>query len=339
MTLFLTSKDVSSLFSMDDYIAAVENAYRQIGEAKTVMVSRIKVDSQKRRGFLKILPAALWEEGVAGIHVYTGGGGDGFLRLVLVYDAETGNLDAILESDRISWLVPGAASAVATKYLAQKDATVLGIVGSGRQARSQLYAVARVRDLSLVKVFSPDPSHRKQFCEDMRTATGLNIAAVNSSAEATQGSHIISLATIADDPVIDGNEIEPGTHINAVGAHDPARRELDAACIRRSKVFVDSRDRAMREEGALLIPLAEKLVGPDCIAGELGDVVAGAKGRTDSKDITVFFSGAIAPEYVAVAAAVYRKAREQGIGLELPLEKDAEIPRSLYVKKRKPAPA
>jgi alanine dehydrogenase len=336
MTIFLTSQDVASLFSIDDYIAAVENAYRQAGEGNTMMISRTKVDSRERRGFLKILPAALWADGVAGIHAYTGGGGYGFLKVILLFDAESGNLQAILESDRIGWLVPGAASAVATKYLARKDARVLGIFGSGRQARSQLLAVSRIRDLSVVKVFSPHKSHRETYCEDMKKALGLNVVAVGSPAEAIRGSHIISVATNANNPVIDGNAIEPGTHINAIGAHDPARRELDGICIKRGRLFVDSRDRALQEEGALLIPIAEGLIGPDSIRDELGEVVAGAKeGRTGREDITVFFSGAIATEYVAVAAAVYQKARERGIGMELPLEKDKEIPSSLYVKQRK----
>lgn len=337
MTIFLTSQDVASLFGIDDYIAAVENVYRQAGEGNAMMISRIKVDSRERRGFLKILPAALWADDVAGIHAYTGGGGSGFLRIILLFDTGSGNLQAIIESDRIGWLVPGAASAVATKYLAGKNARVLGIFGSGRQARSQLLALSRVCDLSLIKVFSPQKDHRTQYCEDMKKTLGLNMIAVDSPAEAATGSHIISIATNTNDPVIDGNAIEPGTHINAIGAHDPARRELDSVCVRRGKVFVDSRDRALKEEGALIIPMAEGLFGPDHIRAELGEVVAGSReGRTDDREITLFFSGAIAPEYIAVAAAVYRKARERNVGVELPLGKDKQIPPSLYVKKRGP---
>jgi len=305
MTIFLTSQDVASLFGMDDYIQAVESAYRGIGEGNTMMVSRIQVDSRQRKGFLKILPAALWADDIAGIHAYTGGGGDGFLKLVLLFDAASGNLQALIESDRIGWLVPGAASAVATKYLARKDARVVGIFGSGRQARSQLLALSRVRDISLVKVFSPEKSHREKYAADMAKALDLNVIAVDSPAEAVKGSHIISVATNAKAPVFDGSLIEPGTHINAIGAHDPARRELDDICLRRGRVFVDSRDRALQEEGALLIPISEGLVNLDLIRGELGDVVAGRKeGRTGGGDITLFFSGAIAPEYVAVAGAV-----------------------------------
>src|SRR5512133_892297 len=117
MTLFLTSQDIGSLFQIDDYIQTVESAYRGIGEGNTMMASRIKVDSRQRKGFLKILPAALWADDIAGIHAYTGGGGDGFLKLVLLFDAVSGNLQALIEADRIGWLVPGAASAVATEHL------------------------------------------------------------------------------------------------------------------------------------------------------------------------------------------------------------------------------
>jgi alanine dehydrogenase len=299
------------------------------------MLPRIKVDASQRSGFLKILPASLSEAGFAGIHAYTGGGKGDFLKVILLYEIESGNLVAVVESDRIGWLVPGAVSAVAARHLARKDSRTMCIFGSGRQARSQVPAVSSVCDLKLVKVYSPHKEHVDAYCAEMRDALGLNVVPAASPDEAVAEADIIAVTTNARAPVFDGNKIAPGTHINAIGAHHPTRREVDGVCVQRSKVVVDSLERAFQEEGALIMAMEEGFIQPGHIYGELGDVVAGKKqGRTDDKDITLFFSGATAVEYVAVAAEVYKRAMEQGMGQPLHLKKDEEVPRSLYVKKR-----
>jgi alanine dehydrogenase len=256
--------------------------------------------------------------------------------VILLFDINSGDLQAIIEADRIGWMVPGAVSAVATKYLSKKEDKIMGMFGSGRQAKSQLSAISSVRNLELVKVYSPQENHREKYCEEMRKLHGLNVIPVDSPGEAIRGSDIISTTTNSITPVFDGNLIEPGIHINAIGAHYPDRREIDSVCIQRSKVIVDSTDRALKEEGELLIPISEGVIKADHIYGELGEIIAGKKqGRLDEKEITLFLSGAISIEYVAVAKSIYQKAQEKGIGQELWVEGDPKVPRSLYSKREK----
>ncbi|MDP2906320.1 MAG: ornithine cyclodeaminase family protein, partial [Nanoarchaeota archaeon] len=334
--LFLSSQEIEPLLSMKDYIETIESAYQQMGQGGTTMLPRIKLDTSRKPGFLKILPASFSELEVAGIHAYTVSGIGTFTKVIFLFDTNTGDLQAVIESDRIGWLVPGALSAVATKYLAKKEARVMGIFGSGRQAKSQLPAVALVRNLELIKVYSPQKKHREQYCEEMRNLLNLNVLPVDSPEEAVKGSEIISTTSNSSTPVFDGNLIEQGTHINAIGAHDPDRRELDSVSVQRSKLVADSKDRVLKEEGEVLIPIKEGLIKPDHIYGELGEVIAGKKqGRKDEKEITLFLSGGIGIEYVAVAARIYQLALKEKIGQELHLGRDPAVPQSLYIKLRK----
>lgn len=333
MTTFLSSQEAGSLLNMNDYIETIEEAYQQMGQGKATMLPRINVDSFQKPGFLKILSASFSKWEVAGTHIYTMTRGGSFQKVILLFDITSGNLQAVIESDRIGWLVPGAASAVATKYLAKKEAKSMGVFGSGRQARSQLFAISFVRNLKLVKVYSPQKNHQQKYCEEMRALLDLNIIAVDSPEEAIRGSDIISTTTNSITPIFNGNLIEIGTHINAIGAHYPDRRELDSVCIQRSKVVVDSKDRALKEEGEILIPIQEGTLTPDHIYGELSEIIVGKKqGRLNEEEITLFLSGAIAIEYVAIGIRIYQKAKEKGIGQELRVEKDPTIPNSLYLK-------
>jgi alanine dehydrogenase len=335
MALFLTSQDVGMLLGIADYVDVLECAYRDLGKGLSNMLPRIKVDAAQRSGFLKILPAALSEAGVAGIHAYTGGGQADFLKVILLFDIPSGNLEAVIEADRIGWLTPGAVSAVATKYLARKDARILGVLGSGRQARAQLLALSGVRDLELVRVYSPDKDHCKQFCADMEQTVNVRVVAACSSEEAISGADIVVTATNARNPVFDGRHIAAGTHINAIGAHDPLRREVDGICVSRSKVIADSLERALKEEGALFLAAEEGLIDLPHVYADLGEILSGNKpGRVNPEEITLFLSGATAIEYVAIAAEVYRRAREKGMGQQLSLVRDGDVPRSLYVKTR-----
>ena len=335
MALFLTSHDVDGLLGIGDYVDVLEKAYRDLGRGVSNMLPRIKVDAAQRSGFLKILPAALSEAGVAGIHAYTGGGQGDFLKVILIYDIPSGNLQAVIEADRLGWLTPGAVSALATKYLARKDARILAVFGSGRQARAQLLALSCVRALELVRVYSPEKAHREAFCVEMGRTLNLQVVPAGSPEEAIQGADIVATATNARHPVFEGSRIAAGTHINAIGAHDPRRREVDGVLMRRSKVIADSRERALKEEGALFLAAEENLIELPHIYGELGEIVAFSKpGRVDSEEITLFLSGATAVEYVAIGAEVYRRAREKGMGQELSLARDDDVPRSLYVKAR-----
>jgi ornithine cyclodeaminase/alanine dehydrogenase-like protein (mu-crystallin family) len=271
--------------------------------------------------------------GIAGVKASAPSGKGSFVKVILIFDTNTGDLKAVIESDWISWLVPGALSAVATKYLAKKDSKVMGIFGSGRQAKSQLMAASCVRNLERVKVYSPDKMHRERYCEEMGKRYPMTVIAVDSPEEAVKGSDIIATTTNSKKPVFDGGLVEPGTHINKIGAHYPDRREVDSVCIRRSRVVADSRVRAVKEDGELVIPIHEGSFSAEQVYGELGEMIAGKKqGRTNEKEITLFLSGDAAIEYIAVGATACERAEEKGIGQRLKVEKEPTVPKTLYMK-------
>ena len=242
----------------------------------------------------------------------------------LVYGEDDGGLKAVVESDRLSWLRTGATSAVATDRCTRGDAATLGLIGSGKYAESQLLGVAAVRDLDAVRVFSPSEANRAAFAERMAPHVEATIDPVGSPGDAVADAGIVCTATTADEPVFDGNDLSLGTHVNAIGSHYPEQREVDARTVERARVIADTRDRARKEEGELLLPIEEGILAWEDVL-ELGAVVAGdAPGRRDGKEITLFTSGGIGVEYLVVAREVYERARDADAGTEIEVSPEAD---------------
>jgi ornithine cyclodeaminase/alanine dehydrogenase-like protein (mu-crystallin family) len=333
MAILLTSTDIRLLFDIRDFVEMVEESYKLLGLGSIRMLPRINLDSERTPGFLKLLPCTVQGLNVAGVYLYTVGNYQGVEKLIVLFDEETGELKAIVEADRLSWMRTGASSAVATKYLAREDAHTIGIIGSGRQARSQLMAINVVREIKLVKVYSPNPDHCRQYCVEMMELLGIEVLPVNEPKEAVLESEIICTATASKTPVFDGSWVGKGTHINSIGAHYPSCREVDESTVGKSKVVVDSRERALKEEGELLIPIDKGLITKEHIYAELGDIVAGKiEGRINEEEITLFTSGGIASECIVLSARIYEKAVSHGIGQRLDMKRDDFIPKALYSK-------
>jgi ornithine cyclodeaminase/alanine dehydrogenase-like protein (mu-crystallin family) len=213
---------------------------------------------------------------------------------------------------------------------------VVGILGSGRQARSQLLAINVVSKIKKVKVYSPKPEHCLQYCREMEKLIDREVVPVKDPIEAVKGSDIISTATMSKTPVFDGSWIENGTHINAIGAHYPDQQEMDETAVMRSKFVVDSKERALKEEGELLIPIQKGIITEAHIYAELGDIVSGKViGRQNAEDITLFSSGGMASECVVAAARIYEKAINSGAGQQLNVHRDESLPRAIYSKREK----
>jgi ornithine cyclodeaminase/alanine dehydrogenase-like protein (mu-crystallin family) len=227
---------------------------------------------------------------------------------------------ALIEADRLGQMRTGAASGVATKYLARRDAVTAGIIGSGGQARTQVEAVAAARNLASVKVYSRDAGRREKFASEMSQSLGISVKAVTSAAEAASDVAIICTATTASEPVVHGESISPGTHINAIGANHMRKRELDAATVAKcSRIYVDSIEQSRQEAGDLVLGFAGHEQRWDTVR-ELSSLVAGiCPGRTEDSQITLFKSNGIASWDLAAAVCVYRLAQEQKLGRPLPL--------------------
>jgi ornithine cyclodeaminase/alanine dehydrogenase-like protein (mu-crystallin family) len=239
--------------------------------------------------------------------------------LVPLYEIATGDLVAMIEADYMGQLRTGAASGLATKYLARRDASVAAIIGTGGQARTQLEAIAAVRKLSSARVYGRNADRRKRFAEEMSQRIGVPVEPTNSSSEAVRGALIICTATTASQPVLRGDDLTSGMHINAIGANHAHKRELDEEAVSIADVIVvDSIEQSRQEAGDLIIAFKGDEI---CWTGvkKLSDVVAGKiSGRTSDTEVTLFKSNGIASWDLAVAMQVYAKAREKGLGHPLP---------------------
>jgi len=240
--------------------------------------------------------------------------------IVLLFEQERGRPLAILDAGAVTAIRTAAASAVATRALARKEAGDLAILGSGTQARSHLEAMRAVRTLRRVRVWSRNPESAFRFAEEAGEALGLSVEPVASAREAVEEADLICTVTAATSPILLGDWIFPGAHVNAVGACTPKARELDSAAVARSRLFVDRRESALAEAGDFLLARNEGAITNDHILGETGEVLEGkVPGRRSGEEITLFKSLGIAVEDLAAGRHVYAKALAAGRGITLDL--------------------
>lgn len=312
MALFLREDDVARVLRMEDIIAALEEAFRQHGLRKAVNRPRHRVTSAGTT--LHVMSGAIPSQDVMGVKVYSSAKG-GARFLGMLYCISTGELLAVMEADRLGQLRTGAASAVATKYLARPNAGTVGIIGTGWQARSQLIAISKVRPIALVQVYGRNMERRSAFADEMIGELGAEVSIADTAEEAVRGVDIIVTATNARDPVLQGAWVTSGVHINAIGSNWAQKREIDTEAVRRShRIVVDDLEQAKIESGDLLGPIAEGVLDWTRVV-ELGQLVTGEiVGRTADEQITLFESQGIAMEDVATMKLAFDRARASGIG-------------------------
>jgi alanine dehydrogenase len=315
--LLLTEEDVQQLFPMPQAIERLEASFMAQAQGKAINRSRERIFLPQTS--LHYMAAALTEENLLGMNIYTISRA-AWRFVVLLYDGTTGELLALLEADHLGRIRTGAASAVATKYLARREAERVGLIGAGRQARTQLEAVAQVRKLTSVEVFSRDATRRREFCRQMSEQLELSVEPADEAEVAMRFGDIVITATTSHEPVVHGESLAAGTHVNAIGANMANRRELDDAALAKASVIaVDNLEQAKEEAGDLIQGVSSL---PQGWAGvlELHQVVSGnARGRTSSDEITIFKSSGIAIWDVAAAGFIYRQALAQGLGKRLDL--------------------
>jgi len=313
MALYLTEADVSALLTMEMALESVEGVLRRqaVGEATNEPRHRVRSGGAT----LHVLSGA--DAGWLGLKAYTVTR-HGARFLVSLYDAETGELVALLEADRLGQMRTGAASGVATRLMARPEAQRVGIYGTGWQAESQLLAVCAVRPITEVRVYSRSAENRDHFCARMAPQLpGVELLPVDRPEAVAAGAEILITITSAREPVLRGEWVEPGTHLNAAGGNSILRREFDDSVARRASLLVvDSVEQARLEAGEL-IQAVEKGIFPWERVLELRQLVAGHHpGRQSSAEMTVFKSLGLAIEDVATAVVVVKAAREQQRGKE-----------------------
>lgn len=321
-TRILTQQDVRALLPMDVCIDLMASALQVLSRGDAVNPLRRGLLLPDKRGLLGTMPG--WMEspealGLKVVTVFPGNHGteyDSHQGVVMLFETEHGAPIAIMDASEVTAIRTAAATGAATRALARADAAALAILGTGVQARTHLDAMLLVRPISQVAVYSPDPRHREAFAEAGTRRHGVPVRAAATAREAVEGADIVCTTTSSRDPVLLGEWIAEGTHVNAVGSSIAAARELDSAAVAKARLFVDRRESTVNEAGDYLFALREGAISESHIVAEVGEVLLGTDpGRRGPGEITLFKSLGVAVEDLAAARHVYDRAVETGAGI------------------------
>jgi alanine dehydrogenase len=318
MPLLLTEADVRSLLTMELALEAVEKSFRRLADGSAMVQPRRRLNVPGK-SYLHYMAAADSAAGYMGMKIYTTSR-HGLRFLVPLFDAQSGDSLTLIEADYLGQVRTGAASGLATKFLARDKASTIGIIGTGSQAKTQLEAIVAVRKITETRAYGRDQARREAFANEMASRLKTRVVAVDSAERAVGGAEIVVTATTSTRPVVEGKWLAPGTHINAIGANFPQKRELDDEAVRRCELIaVDSREQSKMEAGDLIDTLRDDDSGWGRVL-ELSEIVGGnARGRTSANEITLFKSSGIASEDIAVAGRIYELALERHIGRQIPM--------------------
>jgi len=326
--IVLSAEDVTALMPMRECMRVMREALSALARGEAVLPLRTVM--RVPGGFLGLMPGLInagdGREGALGmkaVSVFPGNaerGIDTHQGAVLLFEADTGRLSALMDGGAITAIRTAAVSGVATEALARADATELAILGAGVQARTHLEAIEAVRPLRRVRVWSRNPEHARAFAAEQKARYALPIEALGDAQAAVRGADIVTTVTASPEPILRRAWLKEGAHINAVGSSIPSTREIDTDTMVAARLFVDRRESALNEAGDLLMPMREGKVDPNHIQAELGEVLIGKlPGRTSPSELTLFKSLGLAIEDVASAAYIARRAREAGVGQTVPM--------------------
>jgi len=342
MVLVLKNDQMESLLPMSEEIEAIEQAFVELGQGKAMNAPRARLRTPwKEEGgqyyfnnIMGLVPGvksmALRIDSSFSRQIEVDGSkrrvypGD-FIGLVMLFDMDTCEILALMDDHFISTMRVGATSAVASKYLARKDSKVMALLGSGEQAKTQVTAHAVVHKLAQVKVYSPTKKNRERFAKELGEETGIDVIAVDSAEEAIRGSDIVTAATNTVDPVIQGKWVEPGMHLNSIVGGDGflPRKELDDEAVQKADlIVVGYKPQIFLDKQAEFHDRLERGLVKAEDLHELGELLNGkCRGRENDQEITFFKNNTgMGIQFAATARKMYEKAREKGIGTELPLD-------------------
>lgn len=324
--LIVPAVDVRGLLPMSDCMDAMAAVLETLARGDAILPLRPVLWLPERRGALGMMPAYLGDAGVMGlkaVSVFPGNEGTGYdshQGAVLVFETGNGRLLAIVDASEITAVRTAATSGVATRALARADAGDLAILGAGTQARTHLAAMLVARPIRRARVWSRTAANAARFAERESAVHGVTVEVAQTARDAVDGADVICTTTAAREPVLLGEWIAPGAHVNAVGSSVPFARELDGPAMARARLFADRRESVLAESGDFLLAREEGAIGDAHIAGELGEVLLGEiEGRTGPDEITVFESLGLAVEDLAAAFLVYERALARGAGTSLEL--------------------
>jgi alanine dehydrogenase len=314
--LIVDQRQVENMLTMPECIEAMEGALEALARGQATLPLRSILWLPDRSGALGLMPAHLASTASLGVKAVTffpkneGTERDSHQGAVLLFDAENGSLEAVIDATSITAIRTAAVSGVATRLLAREDASDLALVGSGVQARTHLAAMLAVRRIRRVRVVSQDAGRAARFAERESRRHGITVEPIENVREAIEGADVVCCTTSSRIPVVHGAWLSEGAHVNAVGSSVPAARELDTDAVVRSRLYVDRRESAIHEAGDFVIPREEGAIGEDHIVAEIGEVILGTRpARGSTAEITLFKSVGLAVEDVAAARAIFQKAQ------------------------------
>ncbi|MBS0364867.1 MAG: ornithine cyclodeaminase family protein [Proteobacteria bacterium] len=316
----VSGADVRRLLPVGVCIELMADAMRAVSAGQFAIAPRLFTPLIGGDAVLGLMPGSsrkppVYGAKVIGLHPGNPARGLPWLQgFVVLFDADRGTPLALIEGSQLTAIRTAAASALATRVLARGDAVSHGVFGAGVQAAAHVEAIALARDVRRVLIWARSPAKAQALAARLRSGGGGDVSATTDPREAA-ACDIVTTVTGASEPVLRGEWLEPGAHVNLVGAHTPTTREADDEVIRRSALYVDLRDSALREAGDLLIPMRSGIMAASDIVAEIGEVLAAAApGRTDPGQITLYKSLGIVAQDLVAADHVYRAACEQGVG-------------------------
>jgi len=329
MMRLLTRSDVRKSISMREAVEVVKRAFIELSTGRADVPLRIVLSQPKHDSITLFMPGYLSDSDSLAVKVVSVHDRNAERDLplinavVIVIDPATGQAVAAMEGGYLTALRTGAGSGAATDLLARQDAEVAAIIGAGAQARAQALAIAAVRQVKRIWIYSTRRERVHEMIVDIRPQLGqsIELLAADSPSQALRDALVVCAATTSSTPVFDGVDLRPGAHVNGVGSYKPEMQEVDCATLRRaSKIVVDSRESAMAEAGDLIVAIGRGEIQPSDIYAEIGEIAAGLKpGRQDDDEITYFKSVGNAAQDAAVAQAVYQRALQDGLGVDVDL--------------------
>lgn len=324
--LIINQSEVKQLLPMAECMEVMVEALKTLARGQALLPLRPVMWLPEKVGALAMMPAYLGDLQIMGlkiVSVFPGNRGtefDSHMGAVMIFETNHGQPLALMDATEITAIRTAAVSGVATRLLARDRAGDLAVLGSGTQARTHLEAMLHCRTLRRVRVWSRNPDNGRRFAERESRRHNLPVELMPTVKDAVQGADIVCTTTSSTDPVLFGEYLSPGCHINAVGSSVPFARELDTEAVLRSRLFVDRRESTVNEAGDFLIPKKEGAIGDSHIQGEIGELLLNkVKGRTSEEEITLFKSLGLAVEDLASAHHIYKKAMAARIGTEVQL--------------------
>jgi ornithine cyclodeaminase len=324
--LILPQSDVERLLPMGECIEVMASTLAGLARGEAVLPLRTMILIPDSTDVFAVMPGYLGNPSTIGAKIITffprnhGTRYDSHQGAVLLFDAETGSLAAILDATPVTTIRTAAVSAVATRLLAREDASTLAILGAGVQGYVHIEAIRLVRPIARLRVWSRTREHAERLADAARERFGLEALVADPGADAVRGADVVCTTTSAREPVLQGEWLEPGTHVNAIGASHRTAREVDSRTVQRSRLYVDRRESALKEPGDILVPVEEGVITADHLVAEIGELLVGrAPGRQSRDEITMFKSLGLAIEDLAAAAHVLAAAQRAGAGVSVEL--------------------